>query len=218
MDEDDASTIEADPLDGGWEDEPEELPHRPRRRLLTPATGMLLAVLLVAGGFIAGVLVEKGQTGSGGGGGLPAAFAAARAGGRGGGGAGGGAGRGFGSGQLAGAPAGAGGGAQQPTVGQVSTVDGDTLYVTDAQGNTVKVTAAKGATVTRQVDSRVRAIHPGETVIVQGASSRGAIVATSIRASPGLSGGTGGGGGVVSQLFGSGSGGGAAANTTREAP
>ena len=107
-------------------------------------------------------------------------------------------------------------------------MQGDTLYVTDAQGNTLKVTAAKGASVTRQVDSSVHAIRPGSTVIVQGAAQRGAIVATSIRATPagaggGLgfggagagSGGSGGGGGVVNQLFGGGGGTGA---TTKETP
>lgn len=213
--------------DDDWTDEPDELasapelPLRPRRRL-TPLTGGLLAVLLVAVGFVGGVLVQKGQGGaaaSGGGGGgagrLAAALAAARGGGAG----------GF-------ARAGGAGGA---TFGTVTTVQGDTLYVTDAQGNTVKVTAAKGASVTRQVDSAVRAIQPGSTVIVQGAAQRGAIVATSIRAMPagagggfGFGGGGGGGtagagasggGGVVDQLFGGGgSGGGGTGSTTKETP
>ena len=44
-----------------WLDEPEELPRRPRRRLLTPLPLALLGVLLIACGFIGGVLVEKGQ-------------------------------------------------------------------------------------------------------------------------------------------------------------
>ena len=47
-----------------WLDEPLELPRRPRRRLLTPVPLTLLGVLLIAGGFIGGVLVEKGQTSS----------------------------------------------------------------------------------------------------------------------------------------------------------
>ncbi|HXE44552.1 MAG TPA: hypothetical protein VN635_05080 [Conexibacter sp.] len=183
-----------------------ELPPRPRRRL-TPLTGGLLAVLLVALGFVGGVLVQKGQGGSaaaaggGGAGRLAAALAAAR-----GGGAGGRAGGLFGGGGSGGP----GGG----TFGTVTTVQGNALYVTDAQGNTLKVTAAKGASVTRQVDSSVHAIRPGSTVIVQGAARRGAIVATSIRATPA---GAGVGGGVVSQLFGGGGGGGTG-STTRETP
>jgi hypothetical protein len=207
-----------------------ELPPRPRRRL-TPLTGALLAVLLVAVGFIGGVLVQKGQGGSAAaasGGGGAARFAAALAAARGGGAGGsGGAGGARGGGLFLG---GGGSGAGGVTFGTVTTVQGDTLYVTDAQGNTLKVTAAKGASVTRSVGSPVHAIQPGSTVIVQGAAQRGAIVATSIRATPagagggfgglagalggaGGGGGSGGGKGAVDQLFGgsgsgSGSGGG----------
>jgi hypothetical protein len=60
-----------------WAEEPEdlELPARPRRRLLTPIPLALLGVLLIAGGFIAGVQVQKGQTSSGSTGGAPAGLA-----------------------------------------------------------------------------------------------------------------------------------------------
>ena len=217
--DDDEATIEAVRLDDAFEELP---PPRPRRRL-TPLTGGLLAVLLVACGFVGGVLVEKGQSASPAGVGAAscgfAAAPAARAGGAGGGGRGGGGSAGGGRAGFGGGAAGAGG-AGAATVGQVTTVDGDTLYVTDPQGNTLKVTAAKGATVTRQVDSRVRAIRPGETVIVQGAARKGAILATSIRATPGVGAGgrgagrAGGAGGVVDQLFG----GGGTSSKTTEAP
>jgi len=46
------------------EQEPDELPPRPRRRLLAPVPVALAAVLMTAAGFIGGVLVEKGQGGS----------------------------------------------------------------------------------------------------------------------------------------------------------
>src|SRR5271169_3073876 len=49
-----------------WLGESEELPRRQRRRLLTPLPLALLAGLLVALGFIGGVLVEKGQNPSSG--------------------------------------------------------------------------------------------------------------------------------------------------------
>src|ERR1700722_558138 len=53
-----------------WLQEPLELPPRPRRRLLgaggNPIALGLLAVLLIACGFIGGVLVEKGETPSSG--------------------------------------------------------------------------------------------------------------------------------------------------------
>src|SRR5271163_2203164 len=52
--------------DEEWLPDSEELPRRPRRRLLTPLPIALLAVLLVALGFIGGVLVEKGQSSSSG--------------------------------------------------------------------------------------------------------------------------------------------------------
>ena len=48
-----------------WLQEPDELPHRPRRRLLGAANPLalaLLGVLLIVCGFIGGVLIEKGQT------------------------------------------------------------------------------------------------------------------------------------------------------------
>ena len=50
-----------------WLEEPAEpeLPRRPRRRLLTPIPLALMGVLLIACGFIGGVLVEKGQNSSG---------------------------------------------------------------------------------------------------------------------------------------------------------
>jgi hypothetical protein len=200
-------TITDETFEEEWED---ELPARPRRRL-RPVTVVLAAVLVAAGGFVAGALVQKHEgggtaaaaTGRGAGGGFAALAGARRAG------AGGGAGAG-----------GAGAAGAGATVGQVSVVDGSTLYVTGAQGNTVRVRPAPGATVTRTVRSSVRSIRPGETVVVQGTTTRsGAISATSIRATAaglgfggfggGGSGGSGrgGAGGAVDQLFGAGSGG-----------
>ena len=177
----------------------DELPPRPRMRLLTPITGGLLAVLLVAGGFIAGVLVEKGQktTGGTGSGGLGRAALSARPG------------AGAGPGGFA---AGGDSGGTQPTFGQVANVQGRTLYVTTAQGNTVKVTVPKGASVTRTISGSVKNVHPGETVVIQGAQkSDGSISATSVRATSSSAGGggsSGGGGGnaVLNQLFGGGGG------------
>ncbi len=50
--EDDDAFEEAEQADD-WEDQP--LTRRPRRRLLTPLTALLFAILVGAGGFIAGV-------------------------------------------------------------------------------------------------------------------------------------------------------------------
>jgi hypothetical protein len=185
------------------EDDFQTLPPRPRRRLLgaggNPIHLALLGVLLIACGFIAGVLVEKGQTSSsssGGGGGGGAAgvasrFAALR-----------GASSGASGATAGGAPAGGGGGTGA-TIGQVAYVDGSTLYVTDAEGNTVKVTTSAASTVTKTVKADVKGIHPGETVVVTGATgSGGKIAAESIRV------GGAAGGGLGALFGGSGAGGG----------
>jgi len=180
-----------------WTDETmEELRPRRRLRLLTPVTGTLLAVLVAACAFAAGVLVEKGQAGSGGTTAAPAAAFARRA----------GAGGGAGAGGFFGPGAGPGGGGA--TVGQVSSLHGRTLDVTDTQGNTIQVKVPAGVTVTRAAPSSVHAIHPGDTVIVQGSRrSNGTISATSVRTTPATTGGGGGGGGggsALNQLFGGG--------------
>lgn len=183
------------------EDDFEELPPRPRRRLLAPLPLALLGVLLIACGFIAGVLVEKGQTSSSSSGGSGAAGLAARfASLRGASGAGSGASAGAGTaptGAAGGFGAGGSGGARGATVGQVAYVAGSTLYVTTAEGNTVKVKTSEASTVTKTVTASVKSIRPGETVVVTGASgANGQISAESIR--------VGGAGGGLGSLFGGG--------------
>jgi hypothetical protein len=180
---------------------PEELPPRPRRRFFAPIPIALLGVLLLACGFIGGVLVEKGQTtpssSNSGASGIAARFASLRS-------AGGGP--TSGGGGFAGRFGGAGGGA---TIGEVSYIEGHTLYVTDAEGNTVKVTTSAASTITKTVSTDVHGIHPGDTVIVRGSKgSSGAISAESVSVNTGAAGGLGGGGGGggLSSLFGGGSG------------
>ena len=183
-------TLAYEPIeaDEDWLDEPAELPRRPRRRLLTPLPLTLLAVLLIACGFIGGVLVEKGQSSSsssaaGGTGGLGARFAALRggasaAGARTGAASAGGGGAGFFGGGAGGAGAGR-------TTGQVAYLAGSTLYVTNAEGDTVKVSTSAGTTVTKTVNSHVKSIHPGETVTILGAAGKnGAVSAESISVAP----------------------------------
>jgi hypothetical protein len=181
-----------------WLEDPEELPPRPRRRLLgtgaNPIFLALLGVLAIACGFIGGVLVEKGQTSSSSGGGGTAALASRFAALRGGtsgtaarSGAAGAAGALFG--------AGAGAGAGRPTAGTVAYLAGDTLYVTNAEGNTVKVKTSAGTSVTKNVKASVSGIHPGETVTVTGAAAAdGTVTAESIS--------VGSSGGALSALFG----------------
>jgi hypothetical protein len=179
----------------------QQLARRPPRRSLTPIPLALLGVLLIACGFIAGVLVEKGEgstSTASSSGGVASRFATQRSGALS---AGGGA-RGASASSGAGgfgvsARAAAGSGA---TIGEVAYVAGHSLYVIDAEGNTVKIKTSVSSTVTKTVKASVESIHPGETVIVTGsADTHGAVNATGIRVSEAGAGG-------LSALFGSGAG------------
>lgn len=198
-----------------WLEEAEELPPRPRRKLISPIPAVLLVVLLVAGGFFAGVQVEKGQSSPATSSGLPAGLAAAL--------------RGAGSGSSSGSPTttgtttGGGGGAPSGggfpgaggfsgglTTGEVSYVSGSTLYVNSGE-STVKVSAPAGTKVSKTVSTSVHSIHPGDTVVVRGnKGAKGSVTASSISISSTGS-GTGSSsssgsssGGAATQLFGSG--------------
>jgi len=158
----------------------EELPRRPRRKLVTPLTATLAAVLIAALGFIGGVQVQKSSADapSGGGG-----FA-----------------RGGGAGGFS--PT---GGSSDATVGTVANVDGKTLYVTDSSGATIRVKTSTNSKIARTAVAKVGAVHPGDTVIVQGTkASSGTVKATSVtatakNASSGLAARFGGGGASQNQ-------------------
>jgi hypothetical protein len=151
----------------------EPLPPRPRRRVVTPAGILCGGVLIAALGFLGGVQVEK----NAGGGTSPRAAGFQRT------------------------------GQQQPqaqsdaTVGQVSSVDGKAFYVVDQSGATVKVTTTKQSKVTRSAKAKASAIHPGDTVVVEGRTSAsgtvvaGSVVATASNAQQGFIGGAAPGGG-----------------------
>jgi hypothetical protein len=130
---------------------------RRRRKLLTPVTGGLTALIVAAGGFIGGVQVQKHQgTSTATGGSFP---------------------QGAPGGQQA---------ASDATTGTVSSVDGDVLYVKDASGTTVKVKVKSSADVTRTASTDAAKVKPGDTVTVQGAANRkGTVTATSVVASGG---------------------------------
>jgi len=204
-------------IDGDELREPEQLPRRPRRRLLAPVPLTLIGVLLIAGGFIGGVLVEKGQGSSGSSAGsASSSFASRLAGLRG---------RGAGAaaaapGASAGPPSGAG---ARPVAGQVAYLSGTTLYVTSSEGNTIKILTSPATSVSRTAKATVRGIHPGETVTVTGsAAANGTLTAESISVGSGgnalaallggassgdatrAGGATGGGAGGEPTLFGKG--------------
>jgi hypothetical protein len=186
-----------------WLEEPLELAPRPRRRLLgagaNPVALTLLGVLLIACGFIGGVLVEKGQSSSsssasGVASSLASRFRALR----------GAAGTSAGGGSAA-----AVAGFTRPTAGTVAYLAGSTLYVTNAEGNTVKVTTSPGTSVSKTVRSSLKAIHPGETVTVTGASGADGSVsaeAISVGSVGGLAALFGGGGAGAGRVAGAGGG------------
>ena len=140
--------------------EPDAIPLRPRARTFTPLRVALACVLLLAVGFIGGVEVQKRSgSGSGSGGAAASRFA----------------------GRFPGGGAAPANG--NATVGQVANVHGRTLYVTGSDGTTKKVRANANTKVTRSAVSHVRSIHPGDTVIVQGArASHGTVRASRVTA------------------------------------
>ncbi len=184
---------------GFWDDDAEELPPRPRRTLLTPLTAALALVLIGACGFIAGVLVEKGQSNSGNAAGSAFARRARAFFGGGAGGAGRGGAGGFAGGGGGGPTA---GGLGAAVIGQVASLRGNTLYVVDQQGSTIKVKLVKGGSVTLTDKSSVSKVHPGDSVVVQGSRrSDGTVAASSIRSTASSI-----GGGALGGLLGGGGG------------
>jgi hypothetical protein len=134
----------------------DELPRRPRRKLVTPLTASLTAVLIAALGFLGGVQVQKSAADSG----SP-----------------------VGAGRFTGARLSPQGGSSDATVGTVANVNGHTLYVTDASGNTIRVKTNGNSKVTRTAVSKAAAVHPGDTVIVRGTKSNsGTVTATAVTA------------------------------------
>ena len=157
-----------------YPDEPtEQLPRRSRRQFLTWRSAGLGALVTCAIGFYVGIRVEKGQVS---GSGTPASAAAGiGAAGRAGA-AGGRAGLASlfsGAGRSGAGAAGAGGGA---SFGTVASVNGSTLYVTEASGNTVKVKLSSATKVSKTQSVKRGAIHPGDTVVVSGVTGSGGTV------------------------------------------
>jgi len=171
----------------------EELAARPPRARLPRATLALGAGVLVAAGFIGGVLVQKHVGGSSPAAGRAGAFASAFAGARGG---GGGAGRGGfgggagattgtgGAGGFGGGGFGGGSGAGGNSVsGSVTVVSGDTLYITAADGTVYTVKTSGSTSVSISSSGSLSQLKPGQQVTVSGTQGTGGTVnATKITA------------------------------------
>ncbi len=196
-----------------------ELPGRPRRRFWGPGSAVLLALLVGVVGFYIGIRVEKGQL-SNSAGTVSSAIASRLAGRTG---AGAGAAAGTGAGGSARSEAGGfgralagGAGGSGATFGSVSSVKGNTIYLTDISGNTVKVRLSSATKVTKNKSVSKSEVRPGDTLIVQGLKgSGGTIEAASVSDSGPRSTafGGGGGGGGASSSGGSGGGGSGSASS-----
>jgi hypothetical protein len=179
MPETDYATADLTARDNDWALAGDALPPRPPRARLTRAAVALVAVLIAALGFIGGVEMQKQQGSTG----ITANAAAP-----------GGFQRGA-SGPGFGAP----GGDANFTVGTVSNKKGGVLYVKDSNGTLIKVKTTSTSTVNRTAKASTGAIHPGDTVVIQGSTSKGGtvtasrITATSSTAASGRAGFPGGG-------------------------
>jgi hypothetical protein len=160
-----------------------------------------------AGGRTAGAGAASGASGASGAAAGASGAAAGGSGGSGGSGAAGGR-----AGLLFGGGAGGGGGGT-PSFGTVSSVNGRTLYLSDASGNTVKVKLPSSTKISKSLSVSRHSIHPGDTVVIQGVkNSSGTLVAASVsdsgssgRSTTGSSSGSGssssGSGSGVGSLF-----------------
>jgi hypothetical protein len=154
----------------------EELAARPPRARLPKVTLALSAGILIAAGFVGGVLVQKhlgGGPGSGGArAGAPAAFGAGR-------------GRGSftgGSGSAGFGGTGSGTGTDSIT-GSITVVSGDTLYITAGNGSVYTVKTSGGTAVQISSTGSLSQLKPGQTVTVSGTQGSGGTVdATTITA------------------------------------
>jgi hypothetical protein len=225
MEESDMNAIPYERTEQDWdghEDESFEMQRRPRRRLLNVWSALLLAVIVGAACFYAGVRVEKGQV-SGSSSSLASTFASRLASRLGGGtassqtaGATGRSGATPASGTRGAAAAGGGGaaaggfagafGGGNADFGTIASVGRNALYLTDSSGNIVKVTLSSATQVSKTVSVSKSAVRPGDTVVVRGAkNASGTIAATTITDSGASTSGSGSGSGSGSSSSGSGS-------------
>ncbi|HEU5332097.1 MAG TPA: DUF5666 domain-containing protein [Actinocrinis sp.] len=167
---------------------------RPQRTKLPKVTTGLVAAVLLCGGFLGGVLLQKHEDGSSSARGAGFSFAGAggtgtgtgtgaggtgRTGRGGFGGFGGGTGTGTGTGAGAGGAAGGG----SAITGTVTVVSGNTVYVTASDGSVYTVTTNGSTAISIAQTGTISQLKPGQKVVVSGSGdSNGNVTATSITA------------------------------------
>jgi hypothetical protein len=179
------------------DDEPEFRP-RPRRRAHA-LTFVLGAAVLIAAGFLGGVLLQKHEdhgTSSSATGARAGRFAALASGGStgttvaGGSGsttAGGaaGTGAGGGGGRFGGGFGGAGGGGGGGVAGTVTLVDGKNIYVTDTTGNVVKLETSASSQLSKTDPATTKDVAPGDVVTARATqNSDGSYTASAVTIIP----------------------------------
>lgn len=130
---------------------PKPRPRRARRKLNTPLNLALAAILIALVAFWLGGMLQDDSSGSS----SPAMPSFA------------------GSGGPSGMPGGTGG---SGTRGEITSLEGNTLYVSTSDGNTVKVKVKRNATVTRNAKAKARQLHPGDSVTVSGKTDEAGVV------------------------------------------
>lgn len=77
---------------------------------------------------------------------------------------------------MGGPPSGSGSGGGSATRGEITSLDGNTLYVSSGDGTTVKVKVKRNAAVTRNANVKASGLHPGDTVTVSGKKDKAGVV------------------------------------------
>lgn len=169
----DGIDLAADPVD---DDLTEQLAARAPKRYANRATVVLAGLLLLVGGFLGGVQVQKhfGKSSTQASNPFANSAAARSALGR------FGAGGATGTGQNADAPGGTGqNGSSTATTGTVKLVDGTTVYIQTANGDTV--TVKTGTSTSVQVNGALKDLAAGSTVTIDGQTAAdGTVTATRI--------------------------------------
>lgn len=154
--------------------DPEFVATLQRRRLTTPATRVLLVLIVLGLGFVLGAYVQKHRNSSSDAA-LPAGLAQL-----------------FG---RNGGGQGAFGGTGGTLSGTIKLVDGNNVYIADAQGNITKVVTTADTEITVNKDATLADLGPSKSVTVQGSQNAdGTYSATSIREGTGGTGAFPGGG------------------------
>lgn len=155
----------------GDDDLERQLAAKATRPKINKITFVLAGLLLIAGGFVAGSLVQK-NSGSTTNAAAPNFGSNARGGAFGGGQGFPGAGGGTGTGTRSGG-----------TTGTVKLIDGSTIYVTTAAGDTVIVKTSGDTKVSVSQSSTLKSLKAGQSVTIQGQTgSDGSVTATTVTA------------------------------------